>query len=216
VAADTRCLTGLPADRVVVIRNPVVTPAVDVLSREPVLHPWFRQTAIPVIMGAGRLTAQKDFPLLIRAVARVRKQRPCRLVILGQGELRGELEALAESLGIGSEVWLAGHVANPLAFMAKASVFVLSSIWEGSPNVLTEALAVGTPAVATDCPSGPREILGGGEFGPLVPVGDLPALADAILATLNNPLPATVLRRAVAEYSSHTSARRYLEVLHLN
>jgi glycosyltransferase involved in cell wall biosynthesis len=215
VAADTIRLTGLPAERVVVVRNPVVTPALDVLAREPVMHPWFHSGALPVVLGAGRLTVQKDFPTLIRAFARVRVRRPCRLVILGQGSLRAELEGLVQSLGLGNDVWMPGHVTNPYAYMAKSAVFALSSAWEGSPNVLTEALAVGTPAVATDCPSGPREILRGGEFGPLVPVGDDAALAEAIVATLERPLPSQALRQAVSEYSSHVSARRYLEALHL-
>jgi len=215
VAEDTRRLTRLPDERVIVIRNPVVTPALDVLAQEPVMHPWFHTGAPPVILGAGRLTVQKDFSTLIRAFARVRVRRPCRLVILGQGGLRSELEALVQSLGVGDDVWMPGHVTNPYAFMARAAVFALSSAWEGSPNVLTEALAVGTPSVATDCPSGPREILRGGEFGRLVPVGDAAALADAILATLDRPLPGPVLRQAVAEYSCHVSARRYLEALHL-
>lgn len=215
VADDTRRLTGLPPERVVVIRNPVVTPALDLLVQEPVMHPWFKSGALPVILGAGRLTVQKDFATLIRAFARVREKRPCHLVILGQGNRRAELEALVQALGLGNDVWMPGHVANPYAFMAKAAVFALSSAWEGSPNVLTEALAVGTPSVATDCPSGPREILRDGEFGPLVAVGDDTALAAAILTTLERPLPGRVLRQAVSEYSSHVSARRYLEALHL-
>ena len=215
VAEDTRRLTGLPNERVVVIRNPVVTPALDLLAREPVMHPWFHAGVEPVILGAGRLTEQKDFSTLIRAFARVRVRRRCRLVILGQGSLRPELENLVQSLGLGDDVWMPGHVPNPYAYMAKSAVFALSSAWEGSPNVLSEALAVGTPAVATDCPSGPREILNGGEFGRLVPVGDDAALAAAILATLDRPLPRAVLRQAVSEYSCHISARHYLEALKL-
>jgi glycosyltransferase involved in cell wall biosynthesis len=215
VAEDARVLTRFAPEGVVVIRNPVVTPALDLLAREPVMHPWFQPGEVPVILGAGRLTEQKDFPTLIRAFAAARQQRPCRLVILGEGSLRPALEHLVEELGLGSEVWFTGYVANPHALMAKSAVFVLSSAWEGSPNVLTEALAVGTPSVATDCPSGPREILRGGEFGPLVPVADFAALAAAIQATLDRPLPAARLRQAVVDYSAHISARRYLEALHL-
>ncbi|MFZ1537136.1 MAG: glycosyltransferase [Chromatiaceae bacterium] len=215
VAEDTRRLTGLGPDRVEVVRNPVITPALARLAGEAVTHPWFQPDAAPVILGAGRLTPQKDFPTLIRAFAQVRSQRPCRLVILGEGKQRAELESLVGELGLDGEVCLTGHVANPYPFMAKAKLFVLSSAWEGSPNVLTEALALGTPAVATDCPSGPREILRGGDFGPLVPVGDASALASAILATLDQPLPAVLLRQAVSEYSSPISAHRYLEVLGL-
>lgn len=215
VAEDTRRLTGLPPARVEVIRNPVVTPALARLAGEPLTHPWFQPGAVPVILGAGRLTPQKDFPTLIRAFAQVQPQRPCRLIILGEGKLRAELEGLVTTLGLDGEVCFTGHVANPYPFMVHARLFVLSSAWEGSPNVLTEALALGTPAVATDCPSGPREILRGGEFGPLVPVGDVASLASAILATLEQPLPAEFLRQAVREYSSPLSSRRYLEVLGL-
>jgi glycosyltransferase involved in cell wall biosynthesis len=213
VAEDTLRLTGLAPNRVTVVRNPVVTPALARLAGAEITHPWFLPDAVPIILGAGRLTPQKDFPTLVRAFALVRRQRPCRLVILGEGKQRAELEGLAGKLGLAGEVCLTGHVTNPYPFMAIAKVFVLSSAWEGSPNVLTEALALGTPVVATDCPSGPREILRGGDYGPLVPVGDVPALANAILATLEHPLPAALLRQAVSEYSSPVSAQRYLEVL---
>ncbi len=110
---------------------------------------------------------------------------------------------------------LPGFVGNPYAYMAGSALFVLSSAWEGSPNVLTEALALGIPVVSTDCPSGPREILQGGRFGRLVPVGDAMALADAIEATLENPPAAEFLRQAVGPYRSESSALAYLEVLGL-
>jgi glycosyltransferase involved in cell wall biosynthesis len=166
-----------------------------------------------VILGAGRLQRQKDFPTLLRAFARLRQRRPCRLLILGEGSGRAELEQLIAALGIGADVDLPGFQPAPYPFMRAASLFVLSSAWEGSPNVLTEAMALGTPVVATDCPSGPAEILAGGRFGALVPVGDDVALADAMARTLERPLPATVLHGAVAEYNQASSARRYLEAI---
>ena len=116
-------------------------------------------------------------------------------------------------MGLGKDAALPGFQANPYPFLARASLFVLSSAWEGSPNVLTEALALGVPAVSTDCPSGPAEILDGGRFGPLVPVGNADALAQAMERTLARPLPADVLRSAVQEYEQDRSARHYLEVL---
>ena len=215
VAADVRAITGLDRDRVSVVHNPVWTPRLEALAREPLTHPWFTDSGAPVLLGAGRLTRQKDFATLLRAFARVRAGRPCRLVILGEGQLRQSLAALAHELGVTSDVDLPGFVANPYAYMVRAQLFVLSSAWEGSPNVLTEALALGTPVVATDCPSGPREILDGGRYGELVPVGDAPALAAAIASTLDRPLAAEVLRQAAQPYTVEQSTRGYLEALGL-
>lgn len=214
VAEDTRRITGLGAERLQVIRNPVITARLHELARRPAPHPWFDEP-VPVIMGAGRLTRQKDFHTLLRAFAEVRAGRPCRLLILGEGGHRQSLEALARELGVAQDVALPGFDGNPYAYMARARLFVLSSAWEGSPNVLTEALACGTPVVATDCPSGPREILDGGRFGPLVPVGDVRAMAAAIAKTLEQPLPPEELRAAVAEYTVERSAERYLAALGL-
>ena len=213
VADDIARTTGLPSARIRVICNPVVTAKMLGLAQEPVAHPWLRPDSPPVILAAGRLTKQKDFATLIRAFQRVRQSQPCRLLILGKGQLQSDLESLASALGVRDEVDFPGFVANPYAYMAKAALFALSSAWEGSPNVLTEALALGTPVVATDCPSGPREILQGGRYGRLVPVGDVQRLGEAIIATLTNPLPGEVLRRAAAPYSANESAGAYLNAL---
>jgi glycosyltransferase involved in cell wall biosynthesis len=217
VAADTLRISGVAPELVRVIRNPVITPVLLTAAEQPCPHPWLApdrlQDAPPVILGAGRLQRQKDFPTLLRAFARLRQRRPCRLLILGEGSGRAELEQLIAALGIGADVDLPGFQPAPYPFMRAASLFVLSSAWEGSPNVLTEAMALGTPVVATDCPSGPAEILAGGRFGALVPVGDDVALADAMARTLERPLPATVLHGAVAEYNQASSARRYLEAI---
>ena len=215
VASDTLALTGLPSERVSVIRNPVITSSLLEKSRDPVDHPWFEDGGGPVILGAGRLTRQKDFPTLMRAFALVRAQREARLVILGEGRLRADLEKFAAELGLSDSVSLPGYAENPYAYMAKASLFVLSSAWEGSPNVLTEALALGIPVVSTDCPSGPREILQDGRYGALIPVGDHRRLGEAILETLAGPPDSAFLREAAAEYNANLSARRYLEALRL-
>lgn len=215
VAEDTRRITGLPAARIGVVRNPVVTPRLAGLAAAPCPHPWLESTGVPVILGAGRLTEQKDFATLLRAFARVRAERPVRLVILGEGRKRAMLERLADQLGVRGDLALPGFTPNPYAWMSRASLFVLSSAWEGSPNVLTEALALGIPAVSTDCPSGPRELLAGGRFGPLVPVGDHVALAAAMLATLDAPLPADRLREAVSDYTVEAACRGYLDALGL-
>ena len=176
-------------------------------------HPWLHPEAPPVILGAGRLTQQKDFPTLLRAFARVRQQRRVRLIILGKGPLRADLEALARTLGVAADVALPGFVDNPFAYMAHAAVFALSSAWEGLPGVLVEALAVGCPVVSTDCPSGPAEILAGGTYGRLVPVGDNPALAAALNATLDAPPPRDLLQGRAQAFSIDRVMDRYLEVL---
>jgi glycosyltransferase involved in cell wall biosynthesis len=213
VAEDTRRLAGLPAERTPVIRNPVVGPELPELAAQAPDHPWLAPGAPPVVLGIGRLTRQKDFATLLRAFARVRGEREVRLLILGDGGLRGELEALAPELGIARDVELPGFQKNPYAFLARAGVFVLSSIWEGSPNALAEALALGVPAVATDCPSGPREILQDGRVAPLVPMESPEALASAIIQMLEAPPPPEALQAAVAEYTVERSVARYLATL---
>jgi glycosyltransferase involved in cell wall biosynthesis len=215
VADDTAAIIGMPGDEIKVIHNPVITAELEQLAATPPDHPWFGEGQVPVLLGVGRLEPQKDFPNLIRAFARVRAQQPCRLMILGEGALRAELQGLADSLGVGEDLAFPGFVANPYQYMRAASLFVLSSRWEGSPNGLTEALAVGTPVVATNCPDGPIEILQQGELGPLVPMGDDEALAQAILETLANPHPAEFLRNGVSRYSVENSAREYLTAMGL-
>jgi len=207
VADDVQTIAGISRERLVVIRNPVITPDLYARAAKPSGHSWLDKEKVPVIVGAGRLTRQKDFPTLLRAFARVRATQPCRLVI------RAALELLARELGISADVAFPGFVSNLYSYTARAKLFVLSSAWEGSPNTLTEALALGIPVVSTDCPSGPRELLAGGRYGKLVPVGDAEALATAMLETLAHPLPADTLKAAVREYNVEESARRYLEVL---
>lgn len=213
VAEDVKQITGLGADKIQVIRNPVITPELETLASQEVDHPWLKPGEPPVILGAGRFTPQKDFITLIKAFAKVRQQRPCRLILLGKGGLRDEYDKLIDALNINADVSFPGFTHNPFAYMRKASLFVLSSAWEGSPNVLTEAIALGTPVVATDCPSGPREILDHGRFGPLVEIGDVAAMSQAILQTLEHPLARETLRAAASEYTVENSARHYLEAL---
>lgn len=213
VADDLASIAGIERERIRVLPNPVITREFLQQAEEPLSDPWFEPGAPPVILGVGRLEHQKDFPTLLRAFARLRRKRPCRLLILGEGSRRGELEALVEELGVGADCRLPGHAPNPYPFMAQASVFVVSSAWEGIVNVLTEALALGTPAVATDCPSGPREILRDGELGPLVALGDDAALANAIQATLDQPPDAALLRAGVAGYTLDASVDAYMHAL---
>ncbi|MCH8877475.1 MAG: glycosyltransferase [Chloroflexi bacterium] len=193
VADDLSQVAGIARDRIQVIYNPIVTPTLQAKARASLNHPWFMNGQTPVVLSVGRLTAtnQKDYPTLIKAFAQVRLSRSARLLILGEGEQRSKLEAMVKQLGLEQDVSLPGFVANPYPYMAHASVFVLSSRWEGLPGVLIEGLYCGVPVVATDCPSGPREILKDGQYGQLVPVGDANALARAIEVSLegNTPSP---------------------------
>jgi glycosyltransferase involved in cell wall biosynthesis len=213
ISEDLARHTSIPRDRIITIYNPTFTSESVEKATAPLEHPWFAPGSPPVILGAGRLTTQKDFPTLLRAFARVRKRQPARLVILGEGKKKQALIGLATKLGIVREMALPGFIDNPFAWMSHAAVFVLSSVWEGFPGVLIEAMACGCPVVSTDCPSGPAEILKAGEYGPLVSMGDDEALAEAILSTLKKPLDPAKLRARAAEFSVDRALDRYLEVL---
>lgn len=210
-ADDLAGLARLPRERVRVIPNPVVTRALEAARQESPRHPWLVPGAPPVVLGVGRLTPQKDFETLLRAFALVRARRDARLLIVGEGPERGRLEALARELGLEKDVELPGTVSNVYAYMSQASVFALSSAWEGLPTVLIEAMACGAPVVATDCPSGPSEILQGGLLAPLVPVGDASALADAIAGLLEAPPDVDALRQRARMFSTEVAAATYLE-----
>lgn len=213
VAEDLIALAGVEPTRLHVIRNPIINARFHAQAAEPVTHPWYRDADWPVILGAGSLEPRKDFATLIRAFARVRAVRRARLIILGEGRERSALTALAEELGVAGDVSLPGFEANPYQHMARAALFVLASRREGASAVIVEALACGTPVVSTDCPSGPAEVLQQGVLGPLVPVGDHAAMADAMLATLAHPPDAGTLRAAVDENRADTAARRYLAAM---
>jgi glycosyltransferase involved in cell wall biosynthesis len=188
VVDDLTRFTSLPAEKLKVVFNPIVTPDLLERAREPVEHPWFADGS-KVFVAVGRLRPQKDFGTLLHAFSQVRATRPARLLILGEGPERPALEALVRKLGIGDDVSLLGSVANPYAYLSRAAAFVLSSRWEGLPTVLIEALACGAPVIATDCPSGPREILAGGRYGKLVRVNALEDLTAAMEEALDGRLP---------------------------
>jgi len=213
VADDLALTTGLPRAGITTIYNPVVSVTLQEQARAPLVHPWFAPGNPPVVLGAGRLEAQKDFPTLLKALARVLAVREVRLMLLGEGKDRPLLEALARDLGIAEHVELPGFVGNPFAYMARAAVFVLSSTYEGLPGVLIQAMACGCPVVSTDCPSGPAEILDGGVYGPLIPVGDVGVLTQAILAQLDAPPDRERLRARAALFSVEHAVDQYLHVL---
>ncbi len=184
VADDLSQVTNLRRDQIQVIYNPVITPELRRKMRAPLDHPWFEPGQPPVVLAVGRLTTQKDFGTLIQAFAILRKMHAARLMILGEGEKRPELEGLIKELGLERDVRLPGWVDNPYPFMVRAGLFVLSSKWEGLPGVLIEALFAGVPVISTDCPCGPREILADGKYGRLVPIGNVMALATAMKEAL--------------------------------
>jgi glycosyltransferase involved in cell wall biosynthesis len=213
--------TGIPCERIRTVYNPVVTRELAAKAREPLDHPWFQAGSPPVILAAGRPGRGKDFPTLIRAFARLRQERPARLVILGEGKTKKgkadkrklELAALAAQLGIGDDVALPGYVHNPFPFMTHAAVFVVSSAYEGFCNVLVEAMACGCPVVSTNCPSGPAEILDNGRYGPLVPMRDDAALAGAIADLLDSPTDPAMLRARANAFTADRAMDQYEEML---
>jgi glycosyltransferase involved in cell wall biosynthesis len=218
VAEDVEHALGVDPQSISTIYNPTNIEEIRKRAEEGGDHPWMQShtEGPPVVLGVGRLTEQKDYETLIRAFRRVRESQPVRLIILGEGPRREELEALAEGVNVAEDVSLPGFVENPYAFMRRANVFVLSSAWEGMPNALIEAFVLGTPLVSTDCPSGPREILADGKWGRLVPVGDEQAMAQAIRATLESNEAASekaIQQRATGRFELEEVATQYLDVL---
>ena len=211
-AADASAITSLPRDRISVIRNPVSRPSDD---QSTDVHPWITADDRRVILGAGRLSPAKDFSTLVRAFKRVHEaDASARLVILGEGDERPALERLVSQLEIEAYVDLPGYVDDPSPYMAGSNVFVLSSRREGFGLVLVEAMAVGTPVVSTDCPTGPDEILAYGEFGRLVPVGNPRAMANAILETMDDPESHEVLKQRTRAFDPEVVADEYLATLY--
>lgn len=215
LARDVADITGVALADIHVAHNPVVTPELFDLAARPVAHPWLADGGAPVIMGVGRLARVKNFGVLIEAFARLRARRPCRLLILGEGRERAALERLAGRLGVAADVALPGFVDNPYAWLARARLFASSSRSEGSPNALTEALALGIPVVASNCLSGPREILQDGRYGRLVPVDDVAAMTDALAAALDETPDPEFLGQAARPYTLAGSAREYARILSL-
>lgn len=221
VAADLAAWTGVPRARIATVYNPIVTPELARQRAAPLDHPWFQPGAPPVVLSAGRLGRAKDFATLIRAFAQLRRERPARLLILGKArkakktaKWRDQLETLATELGVAADVALPGFVANPFAYMARSAVFALSSINEGLPGVLVQAMACGCPVVSTDCPSGPAEILAQGHYGSLVPPGNPEALAQALAHTLDTPPDPQTLQHRAQSFSLDNALQHYLHLFH--
>lgn len=210
VAEDLAVNFGVNRDQIRVIYNPIINKSIIEQSRESLTHPWFHENS-DIVIGVGRLTEQKDFSTLLRSFSMVHEKADAKLIILGSGELKEELESLANQLQISNSVDFLGHVENPYKYMADSDVFVLSSAWEGFGNVLVEAMACKTPTVSTDCPSGPSEILSYGEYGPLVPVGDEKKLAGSILHQLESPTNSESLFKRANDFTVQKRGREYKE-----
>ena len=213
VAGELGRLSGMSHNRIHTIYNPVVSADLHRKAREPLDHPWLNGRGPPVVLAIGRLHKQKDFATLLAAFAVVLRQRTARLIVLGRGPLLASLRSLAHKLRIAKHVEFPGFVENPYAFLARASLFVLSSRHEGLANVLIEAMACGCPVVSTNCPFGPDEILEGGRWGELVPVGNPEALAGAMARALDNPPRRHGLQDRASFFSAEKAVVRYEELL---
>ncbi len=196
-----------PLEKVRVIYNPVLSERIFELQKKPPALDWLQRKDAPVVLAAGRLAPEKDYPTLLRAFSSL--ETKARLIIMGEGGERAQLESLVRELGLEDRVLLPGFVENPYACMAHADVFVLSSRYEGLPGVLIQSMACGLTPVATDCPGGSSEILCRGRCGYLTPVGDASAMASAILKALKNPIPAEELRARANQFSEQASIDAY-------
>jgi glycosyltransferase involved in cell wall biosynthesis len=232
VARSVMAVCGIPAERMHVIFNPKDIAKITALAAEPAPHPWLAVEHIkPAVVWFGRLREQKNLPLLLRAFAALQSKVESRLLIVGSGREEGRLHALATQLGIQERVHFEEYKENPYAWVAKADVFVLSSLWEGLPNALIEALVCGVACVATDCDSGPREILAPdtdpfkriksgvewARFGALVPVEGTAELTEALETLLTyGPKRAQYAKAALERAHDFDSAGiidRYAQVL---
>lgn len=211
-ADDLARFADIDPKRVTAVPSPVIRPDMEQRAAEQPKHPWI-PLKVPIILGIGEFSPRKDFATLVRAFAHVRQDREARLILLGEGKQRKNLELLAAELGIDKDVSLPGFCDNPHSYLRRADCFTLTSRFEGSPVVLMEAIGVGTPSVACDCPSGPRETLDNGRYGKLCPVGDDVAVAQAILETLDNPPDRAMLQEAGLRYTVGKSADAYLAAL---
>lgn len=216
VKDDLVSVFGLPDELVSVVPNPIVTGGFESLAAASVTWPWADGEDVRVVIGVGELSERKDFATLLRAFARVRSTRVCRLLLVGDGRQRSALATLAETLEVADDVHFTGFVDNPYPYIRRSDVLALTSRWEGMGVVLAEALALGVQVVSTDCPSGPREVLQDGRVGFLASVGDVDAVATSLLRALDEPFPKQVLTAAADSYRVERSVDQYMRVCGLS
>ena len=212
-AADLAKILPSAKDRISVIYNPVIGEQFLERARQPLADEAFAADKRPAVLAVGRLHYHKDYPTLLRAFARVRKAVDARLVFFGSGEELARLTQLTEELGLQSAVTFKGDVANPLPYMREARVLALSSMVEALPTVLIEAMGMKLPIVATDCPTGPREILAGGAYGTLVPVGNEKELATALTGKLSSGQRSDVSEQALERFQHDSVIDEYLALI---
>lgn len=211
VRSDLVTNFGVDPRTCMVIPNPVDVVQINALAGKAGLPPQFGDANRKLLLSVGRLSAQKDFDCLLSAFELVlREIEPtCLLAIIGDGPERKRLEARIASHHLAGRVHLLGWIDNPYPIYDAADAFVLSSRFEGMPNVILEALAFGLPVVSTDCSSGPREILTDERLGRLVPVGDPPAMAQAIGLALGEQKSSFRREYVSRHFAPDAAARMY-------
>lgn len=212
VSEDLSRYTKIPLERIKVLYNPVITPSLLEKREENIDHPWFGEGQQPIVLGIGRLHDAKNFALLIESFSMVNSIIPAKLIILGEGDKRPELESLIKKFNLSDYVALPGSVSNPYKYLKNAAVYVLSSNWEGLPTTLIEALACGCPVVSTDCSSGPNDILKGGKYGYLSPVADPNLLAQGIIKVLGGKIK-NVDEEWLEQFTLETIFNKWLEIV---
>ena len=203
-------LSGVPDSDIHTINNPVDNRRINELASQEINDPWFQDDGPPIIISTARLHPQKDYPTLVKAFWILREKIDARLLILGEGSERDKIVKMIEAYGLQNDVRLLGYQQNPHAYVARADVFVLSSLWEGFSNSLIEALSCGTKIVSTDCRHGTKDILDSGKYGKLVAVSDPEALAESIYAALQEQEDPSYLKARAADYDIEKIADRYL------
>ena len=199
-----------------VIYDPVVDDSVLMRQTESVDDPWLTVSDAPLLISVGRLNRQKDYETLLKAFSELRKRRPCRLVILGEGPYRKKIESLAAQLKLGNDFYLPGYASNPFAWMAKADLFVLSSLYEGQPNVLIEALACGCPVVSTDSSPGVRELISSSDLGLIVEIGNVQQISEAMEKSLSISWDSDVLRQGSNKNRKENQINKYIDFIKRN
>ncbi|MCG5493459.1 glycosyltransferase [Ectothiorhodospira variabilis] len=214
VTQDLRGLIGTPNVSIETIPNPIVNKSLYVQAKAPVDHPWFIPGSPPLVVACGSLSPNKDFATLISAFSTARTHiGNAHLVILGEGPERGRLLGLAKALGVEEHLWMPGFVENPYKYISKGRIFAHTSRREGLGAVIVEALALGVPVVATDCPTGPADTLQGGRLGELVQPGDAESFAQALIRSYNTPMDSDALKAGASRFAAHTSANSYLKAM---